>query len=60
MLEAESPFLNLTLSLRLIEPGEGDRAGRWWWEQDDKKECGLHVAADGTLKRGLAAQEASR
>jgi phosphoadenosine phosphosulfate reductase len=27
---------------RAIEPGEPERAGRWWWEQDDKKECGLH------------------
>lgn len=45
---------------RAIAPGENERAGRWWWEQDDKKECGLHVAADGTLKRGPAPQEASR
>jgi phosphoadenosine phosphosulfate reductase len=28
---------------RAIAPGEPERAGRWWWEQDDKKECGLHV-----------------
>jgi bifunctional enzyme CysN/CysC len=27
---------------RAIAPGESERAGRWWWEQDDKKECGLH------------------
>jgi phosphoadenosine phosphosulfate reductase len=27
---------------RSIKPGEDDRAGRWWWEQDNKKECGLH------------------
>jgi sulfate adenylyltransferase large subunit/phosphoadenylyl-sulfate reductase (thioredoxin) len=27
---------------RPIEPGEPERAGRWWWEQDDNKECGLH------------------
>jgi phosphoadenosine phosphosulfate reductase len=60
MLEAESPFLNLTPSIRLIELSESERPGRWWWEQDDKKECGLHVAADGTLKRGPAPQEASR
>jgi phosphoadenosine phosphosulfate reductase len=45
---------------RAIAPGESERAGRWWWEQDDKKECGLHVAADGTLKRGPSPQEASR
>jgi phosphoadenosine phosphosulfate reductase len=25
-------------------PGEPERAGRWWWEQSQKKECGLHVA----------------
>ncbi len=27
---------------RAIKPGEDFRAGRWWWEQNDKKECGLH------------------
>lgn len=29
---------------RAIHPGENPRAGRWWWEDDSKKECGLHVA----------------
>jgi thioredoxin-dependent adenylylsulfate APS reductase len=28
---------------RAIEPGEDPRAGRWWWEQPDTKECGIHV-----------------
>ena len=28
---------------RPIKPGEDTRAGRWWWESPDKKECGLHV-----------------
>ncbi|MCE2711020.1 MAG: phosphoadenylyl-sulfate reductase [Cryomorphaceae bacterium] len=27
---------------RAIREGEDFRAGRWWWEQNDKKECGLH------------------
>ena len=27
---------------RAIKPGEDFRAGRWWWENSDKKECGLH------------------
>lgn len=27
---------------RAIEPGEDFRAGRWWWENQDQKECGLH------------------
>jgi phosphoadenosine phosphosulfate reductase len=29
---------------RAVAPGEPERAGRWWWEQTDKKECGLHTA----------------
>jgi phosphoadenosine phosphosulfate reductase len=28
---------------RAIQPGEDFRAGRWWWENADQKECGLHV-----------------
>ncbi|WP_246217719.1 phosphoadenylyl-sulfate reductase [Jiella pacifica] len=28
---------------RAIQPGEPERAGRWWWEDDTKRECGLHV-----------------
>jgi phosphoadenosine phosphosulfate reductase len=31
---------------RAVAPGEPERAGRWWWEEDDRKECGLHVAAE--------------
>jgi phosphoadenosine phosphosulfate reductase len=27
---------------RAIKPGEDFRSGRWWWENSDKKECGLH------------------
>ena len=27
---------------RAIKPGEDFRAGRWWWEDESKKECGLH------------------
>ncbi len=27
---------------RAIKPGEDIRAGRWWWEQAEQKECGLH------------------
>ena len=27
---------------RAIEPGEDLRAGRWWWERPEHKECGLH------------------
>lgn len=30
---------------RAVRPGEDFRAGRWWWEDSTKKECGLHVHA---------------
>jgi sulfate adenylyltransferase large subunit/thioredoxin-dependent adenylylsulfate APS reductase len=30
---------------RAVRPGESERAGRWWWEDESKKECGLHIAA---------------
>lgn len=33
---------------RAIKPGEDFRAGRWWWEDADKKECGLHETAVNT------------
>ena len=28
---------------RAIMPGEHERAGRWWWEEKTKRECGLHA-----------------
>jgi phosphoadenosine phosphosulfate reductase len=33
---------------RALEPGEPERAGRWWWEEtEQQKECGLHRPAAG-------------
>jgi phosphoadenosine phosphosulfate reductase len=31
--------------------GEDVRAGRWWWEQPEARECGLHLSPDGRLVR---------
>jgi phosphoadenosine phosphosulfate reductase len=28
---------------RAVRPGEHERAGRWWWEEETMKECGLHA-----------------
>ena len=28
---------------RSVRPGEHERAGRWWWEEETMKECGLHA-----------------
>jgi phosphoadenosine phosphosulfate reductase len=35
---------------RAIAPGQAERDGRWWWESDGDKECGLHA---GNLARGV-------
>lgn len=37
------PSIGCEPCTRAIKPGEDERAGRWWWENDDKRECGLHV-----------------
>jgi phosphoadenosine phosphosulfate reductase len=38
---------------RPVQPGEEDRAGRWWWEQDQDKECGIHFTPEGKAERKL-------
>lgn len=32
---------------RAVLPGEGERAGRWWWESDEGRECGIHQFSSG-------------
>ena len=27
---------------KAVRPGDDDRVGRWWWEVDAPKECGIH------------------
>ena len=36
------PSIGCAPCTRAVAPGEPERAGRWWWEHDEKKECGLH------------------
>lgn len=36
------PSIGCAPCTRAIKPGEDIRAGRWWWESPDSKECGLH------------------
>lgn len=36
------PSIGCKPCTRAIEPGEDIRSGRWWWENPDSKECGLH------------------
>lgn len=37
------PSIGCEPCTRAIRPGEDSRAGRWWWENRDSKECGLHA-----------------
>jgi phosphoadenosine phosphosulfate reductase len=39
------PSIGCAPCTRPITPGEDIRAGRWWWESPESKECGLHVKA---------------
>jgi phosphoadenosine phosphosulfate reductase len=38
------PSIGCQPCTRAVQPGEDFRAGRWWWEDQSKKECGLHEA----------------
>ncbi|MGE0801655.1 MAG: phosphoadenylyl-sulfate reductase [Lautropia sp.] len=37
------PSIGCAPCTRAITPGEDIRAGRWWWEQESARECGLHA-----------------
>lgn len=37
------PSIGCAPCTRAVAAGEDNRAGRWWWESPDQKECGLHA-----------------
>ena len=45
------PSIGCAPCTRAITPGEDIRAGRWWWESPEGKECGLHVGKSTPLKQ---------
>lgn len=47
------PSIGCAPCTRAVTEGEDERAGRWWWEQDAQKECGIHFSADGKVERKL-------
>lgn len=49
------PSIGCAPCTRAVQPGEDERAGRWWWEADGQRECGLH-ARNAAVANG---QEAS-
>ncbi len=40
--DRQYPSIGCSPCTRAIQPGENRRAGRWWWEQPESRECGLH------------------
>lgn len=46
--DQDYPSIGCAPCTRAIRAGEDPRAGRWWWEQPEQKECGLHP---GTARR---------
>lgn len=42
------PSIGCAPCTRAISLGEDFRAGRWWWEDESAKECGLHAASQDT------------
>ena len=51
------PSIGCAPCTRAIQPGEHPRAGRWWWEDPENKECGIHlptavVGVSGRSPRG--------
>ncbi|WP_151446082.1 phosphoadenylyl-sulfate reductase [Lacisediminimonas profundi] len=49
------PSIGCEPCTRPIQPGEDVRAGRWWWEDPQSRECGLHMV-DGKLTRIIKVQ----
>jgi phosphoadenosine phosphosulfate reductase len=49
------PSIGCAPCTRPVAVGEDLRAGRWWWEPPETKECGLHAGADGRLVRSRSA-----
>lgn len=45
------PSIGCAPCTRAVQPGEDARAGRWWWEQPEQRECGLHFTPDGRMVR---------
>jgi phosphoadenosine phosphosulfate reductase len=49
------PSIGCAPCTRAIAVGEDFRAGRWWWEDESLKECGLHVKQDAVSTLGASA-----
>lgn len=53
------PSIGCAPCTRAVRPGEDPRAGRWWWERPEHKECGLH-GRSGPLRTGGGKEQAPK
>lgn len=44
------PSIGCAPCTRAVQPGEDERAGRWWWERPENRECGIHVQAGAVVR----------
>ena len=47
------PSIGCAPCTRAVAPGDDSRAGRWWWENPDHKECGLHLGVEREKGAGI-------
>ena len=57
--DKDYPSIGCSPCTRAIQPGEARRAGRWWWEQTESRECGLHPRRPNSLANPLAVAAAA-
>lgn len=57
--DAHFPSIGCAPCTRAVQPGEHSRAGRWWWEQSESRECGLHPSHPAHPRHALAEPERS-
>jgi phosphoadenosine phosphosulfate reductase len=53
------PSIGCAPCTRAVEPGEAPRSGRWWWEQSELRECGLHRRPGGLLRGNVQSAAAA-
>ena len=53
--DRQFPSIGCAPCTRAIQPGESRRAGRWWWEQSESRECGLHPPMPAAARAAAAA-----
>lgn len=55
--DQDYPSIGCAPCTRAVAPGEDVRAGRWWWENPELRECGLHTAREKNASTSAPSQE---